>query len=176
MGCEIDAHLLHDLGVSDEVVERRTTLVGLQPVDNRKTAVVADDDDELVTRQHGAVEVAVHHHVGAVTNEDHDIAIRQCHLRSPAPGDLITHARIAVFGVKRMHGVAAPAVHELTGEPTGGRQRIGAFVCCAVDNAYYLRVSGKRLRFSGGRGHLRRCQLVDVGVVLGGFGGAGRRP
>ncbi len=75
-----------------------------------------------------------------------------------------------------MHGVAAPAVDEFAREPTSGGESIGVLVGSPVDNANYLGVSRECLRFSGGRRHLRRCQFIDVGVILSSFGGTCGRP
>ncbi len=44
-------------------VEGRASLEGLQPIDNREAAVVADYDDQFVAGQDGAVDVGVHHQV-----------------------------------------------------------------------------------------------------------------
>ena len=61
--------------ILDQIVEAFPTLEVLQAVDHRKPAIVADHHNHFVARKDGAVEVGVHHHVGAVTDKDDQLAI-----------------------------------------------------------------------------------------------------
>ena len=95
--------------VVELVVERHAALVDLQAVDHREATVVADDDDQLVTGQHRAVQVAVHHQVRAVADERRSprrSGMR--HLRPPRPADLVAHAREPVLAVEACR-VPSPA-------------------------------------------------------------------
>src|SRR5689334_4547227 len=85
---------------SQHVVERAAAHVRLEAVDHRVTAVVADDDDQLLARQHRAVQLGVEHQVRAVAHEGEDFAVTTCEPRAPGAGDLVAHAREAVLAVE----------------------------------------------------------------------------
>ena len=77
VGDEVDGRLSAGRpDISQQVVERITTLADLQPVDHGVAAVVAQDDDHLVSRQHRRVEVAVEHQVRPVADEHDRVAGR----------------------------------------------------------------------------------------------------
>ena len=117
---------------------------------------------ELVARQHRAVQVAVHHQVGAVADEDDDLAVGHGHLGPPRARDLVAHAGVAVLHVDAAHALGAPAAVELAGEAAGGRQRVVGGPGQAVDGPHDLGVGRPLLAGrSTGAG-----DLVDVGVVL----------
>ena len=166
--------------VRHEVVERHPARGDLQPVDDGEAAVVAHDDDELVPRQHRAVEVAVHHQVRAVADQGDHLAVGHGHLRSPGPRDLIPHAGVAVLAVERMDALRAPPADQLAGESPRGGDHVGGRTGGPVDRSDDLRVGREVVGIgSVGAGCPQRHRggdLVDVRVVLGRLRGGPHRP
>ena len=79
---EVDGRTSPAVDVLEQVVVRRAALVDLEPVDDRVAAVVAHDHDQLVAREHRAVELGVHHQVRAVADERDHLAVGRA-LRAP---------------------------------------------------------------------------------------------
>src|SRR3954468_11315293 len=63
---EIDTLQLRVTSRVQQVVERHAALVDLEVVDRGEPAVVADDEDHLVSGEHRRVDVGVHHQIRAV--------------------------------------------------------------------------------------------------------------
>lgn len=60
---EIDPSIAHSSARGVEVVELSATGVYLQPIDDRKTSVIADDEDHLVTSKDAAEHIGIAHEV-----------------------------------------------------------------------------------------------------------------
>ena len=119
--------ILH-AAIDEQVVEARHALGLLQPVDDREPAIVADDDDHLVTAENGRIDVRVHHHVGAVADHDDRRAAEAArsgirHRVAPAGRDLVAHAGEAEFEVERVRRLDAPALGDFAGQAAGRRNQ-----------------------------------------------------
>ena len=170
---EVDGDRVDDCGVVlDQVVERVAPHTGLESVDHGEAAVVAHDHDHLVPVNDRAVDVAVEHHVRAVTNEDHDVFVGHGHRRAPTAAGLITHAAKAVLTIEAVEMLGAPTVVYLTGESTRSSESERLLVGHSIDRTYDLGVRWQ----AAIAGRFLRCDLVDVGVVLSNFGGHSGRP
>ena len=88
MGDEIDAG-----AVRKQIVERGDAAGALQPVDAAETAIVEQDDVELLAERDRRRDLGIHHQIGAVADQDPDLAFGQSQLDAEPAGDLIPHAR-----------------------------------------------------------------------------------
>src|SRR5882762_10959996 len=140
---EIHFDQIGDSAILDQVVERGAALEVLQPVDHRVAAVVAYHHDHLVAAEDRAVNVRVHHQIGAIAYENKYIGIGGRHLRPPAAGDLVPHARESELAIESSRRLHLPALHQLAGKPAGSRQHAVPRAGLAIHRADDVRVSGK---------------------------------
>ena len=140
---EIDGDQPFMAHILEQVVERRHALEGLQAIDHRIAAVVADDDDELVTGNDRGIHVRVHHQIGAVADHRDDVGIRHGHLGAPGAGDLVTHARETELAVERPRGLDLPVLGELARQTAGGGDDAIPLAGLAVHGAHHLRIARK---------------------------------
>ncbi len=153
----------HNFRIGDQVVERNSTLVDLQPVDHGKSTVVTDNHDHLVTRQNRAVEIRIQHHRRSVTDKHDHFAVGPGHLGAPTAADLISHARESVLAVEVVDFTGAPSVVHLARKAAGSSDDVITGSLIPIHYTDNLSVGGSVTTIG-------RCgDLVDVGVVSGHF-------
>src|SRR3954453_15814453 len=113
---KIDALQLLVTSRVQQVVERLAALVDLQVVDGGEAAVVADDEDHLVSGEHRRIDVGVHHQVRAVANEGDHIRLWSRHLCAERAGDLVAHRGHPELRVEAADGLRSPTADEFTGQ------------------------------------------------------------
>ena len=161
---------IHRRGVGPEqVVERRAAAGLLQAVDAAEAVVVEEHDHELLSHRDRGRDLRVHHEVAAVADHDEDLAVRERQLRPEAPGDLVSHARVAVLEVVAARIPRPPEAVELAGEAARGADDHVARARGPVDRADHLGLGGRNV-LAGRRGE------VDEARPLGGEPPRGLRP
>ena len=109
---------LHAVG--EQIVEAFSAARLLQPVDAAVAAVVEHDDHELRAEHHRRCDFRVEHQVAAVADQHDDLALWIRHLDADAAGDLVAHARVAVFDVVGAGTRGAPELVQFARQRSGG--------------------------------------------------------
>ena len=146
MGGEVDTR-----AVREEVIERGTAAIALQPIDAAEPAIVEHDDVQLLVQHHRSRDLGIHHQIGAIADQDPDFALGHGQLDPEPAGDLIPHTGIAVFDVVGAGLSAAPQFVQFAGQSAGSANDDILWGSRAVHRAEHLRVARQR----GVRG--RRC-------------------
>src|SRR5215204_1457920 len=97
--------------------------------DRGKPGVVDQDYGELVAFLDGSDDLGVHHQVRTVTAHYVDLALGGRHLHTEAAGDLIAHARVAVFDVVALRVARPPELVQIPRHRT----------CSANDDVFGIR-------------------------------------
>ena len=157
---EIHRERLFHAAIFDQIVKRRPAFEILQPVDDRKTAIIGHDDNDLMAGQHGGINIRIHHHISAVPDDDDRGTAVVGHGGAPASRDFIAHAGKAKFRIHRIGGFDAPAFVDLTRRAAGcsDHQIIGFGI---VLNDF------DHLRIRGHMGIAWRLQLIKLRVPFG---------
>ena len=87
----------------------------LQALDAAEAAVVEHHDGQLGAERDRGRDLGVHHQVAAVADQHADLALRLRELDAQPAGDLVAHARVAVFEV--VAGGVGCARHSLCSSP-----------------------------------------------------------
>ena len=75
---------------------------------------------ELAAEHHRGRDLGIHHQVAAVADHHDHFALGPRHLHAEAAGDLVAHARVAVFDVVAAGRARAPELVQLAGQRAGG--------------------------------------------------------
>ncbi len=128
--------------------------------------VLHQHPDDLDALLHGGRQFGGHHQIRAVADHDEHVAIGGGQAHPDPAGDLVSHAREAVFDVVALAVTGAPQLVQVTGHRSGGAHHHVARVGQRVDQPDDLVLVQRRVVADPDRG-------VDGGVPLvDQFGGA----
>ena len=85
-----------------------------------KPVVVEEHDRELDALLHGGDQLLRHHQIRAVADDHVDLALRRGHAHAQPAGNLVAHARVAVFEVVALRIARAPQLVQVAGQAAGG--------------------------------------------------------
>ena len=90
-----------------------------QRADRGEAVVLHQHQDDLDALLHRGDQFGGHHQVGAVADHDEHVAVRAGHPDADAAGDLVSHARVAVFDVIALAVAGAPQLVQVAGHRAG---------------------------------------------------------
>ena len=114
----------------------------MESLDYGITFVVTYDEDHFVTREHGRVNIRVHHQIGAIADHRVNLTRVSSHCRAPRTRDFVSHTGIAIFAVEGGDSFAHPVDVEFTGQSTRRGQDVIVTRGGIVDQANELGITG----------------------------------
>ena len=130
-----------------------------QAADAAEALVVHQHDDDLDALLYGGDNLRRHHQVGAIADEDVDLAGGVGHLGAQAAGNLVAHAGVAVLHVVAVRCACAPQLVQVAGMAASGREND-----IARTGGIPYRADDRALRWTSGGG--QREQPVHFGLPL----------
>src|SRR3546814_7285475 len=102
--------------VGEQIVEGGAAGRGLKAVNATEATIVEQHEDQFDAHRNRGGQLRIEHQIAAVANHDIDMARGLGELDANTAGDLIAHARIAVFDMIAAAGSRRPRSEEHTSE------------------------------------------------------------